>query len=79
MQILVTIIFIIDKIICGIRQGIEIILGGDYPSRITKIIGYRTNLNWVRVDDGSYPVDCLDSTEYAIQPYKQELLEVYNL
>jgi PBSX family phage terminase large subunit len=30
---------------------------------------------WVRVDDGSYPVDCLDSTEYAIHPYKKELLK----
>ncbi|MDR2649148.1 MAG: terminase family protein [Clostridiales bacterium] len=32
--------------------------------------------NWVRVDDGSYPVDCLDSAEYAIQPYKTKLLNV---
>ena len=31
--------------------------------------------DWVRVDDGSYPVDCLDSTEYAIQPYKSQLLK----
>jgi PBSX family phage terminase large subunit len=31
--------------------------------------------NWVRVDDGSYPVDCLDSTEYAIHPFKKELLK----
>lgn len=31
--------------------------------------------DWVRVDDGSYPVDCLDSTEYAIQPYKLQLLK----
>jgi hypothetical protein len=30
---------------------------------------------WVRVDDGSYPVDCLDSTEYAIHPYKEKLLK----
>jgi len=29
---------------------------------------------WVRVDDGSYPVDCLDSTEYGIQPFKPQLL-----
>jgi hypothetical protein len=29
---------------------------------------------WVRVDDGSYPVDCLDSDEYSIQPFKQHLL-----
>ena len=29
---------------------------------------------WVRVDDGSYPVDCLDSDEYSIQPYKPRLL-----
>jgi len=31
--------------------------------------------NWVRVDDGSYPVDCLDSSEYAVQPYKALLLK----
>lgn len=31
--------------------------------------------DWVRVDDGSYPIDCLDSTEYAIQPYKSQLLK----
>ena len=30
--------------------------------------------DWVRVDDGSYPVDCLDSDEYSIQPFKQHLL-----
>lgn len=30
--------------------------------------------DWVRVDDGSYPVDCLDSDEYSIQPYKEELI-----
>lgn len=31
--------------------------------------------DWVRVDDGSYPVDCLDSTEYSIHPYKENLLK----
>lgn len=31
--------------------------------------------NWVRVDDGSYPVDCLDSSEYAVHPYKKYLLK----
>lgn len=30
---------------------------------------------WVRVDDNSYPVDCLDSDEYAIQPFKGTLLQ----
>jgi PBSX family phage terminase large subunit len=30
---------------------------------------------WERVDDGSYPVDCLDSCEYATQPYKPKLLK----
>lgn len=30
--------------------------------------------NWVRVDDGSYPVDCLDSSEYAVHPFKLQLL-----
>lgn len=33
--------------------------------------------DWVRVDDGSYPVDCLDSDEYSNQPYKRELIEGY--
>lgn len=31
--------------------------------------------DWVRVDDGSYPVDCLDSDEYSIQPFKPLLLK----
>ena len=31
---------------------------------------------WVRVDDGSYPVDCLDSDEYATQPFKKLLIGV---
>lgn len=30
--------------------------------------------DWVRVDDGSYPVDCLDSDEYSIQPFKEEMI-----
>ena len=30
---------------------------------------------YVRVDDGSYPVDCLDSTEYSIQPFKPDLIK----
>ena len=29
---------------------------------------------WVRVDDGSYPVDCLDSDEYSTQPFKRYLI-----
>lgn len=29
---------------------------------------------WVRVDNGSYPVDCLDSDEYSIQPFKPEMI-----
>lgn len=28
---------------------------------------------WVRTDDDSYPVDCLDSSEYAVQPFKGRL------
>ncbi|MEK3771106.1 phage terminase large subunit [Paenibacillus sp. FSL R5-0887] len=28
---------------------------------------------WVRTDDGSYPVDCLDSSEYSVQPFKKRL------
>ena len=26
---------------------------------------------WVRLDDGSYPLDCLDSMEYGLYPLKQ--------
>lgn len=33
----------------------------------------RTEGEWVRTDDGSYPVDCLDSSEYAVQPFKARL------
>lgn len=29
---------------------------------------------WVRLDDGSYPVDCLDSSEYSLYPLKRFLL-----
>ncbi len=29
---------------------------------------------WERLDNGSYPVDCLDSTEYAVYPYARYLL-----
>lgn len=31
--------------------------------------------DWVRVDDGSYPVDCLDADEYSIHPYKFEMIQ----
>lgn len=30
---------------------------------------------WVRVDDGSYPVDCLDSAEYSLYPLKRFLIK----
>lgn len=30
---------------------------------------------WIRTDDGSYPVDCLDSTEYGIHPFKPKILK----
>lgn len=29
---------------------------------------------WIRLDDGSYPVDCLDSAEYSLYPLKRFLL-----
>lgn len=29
---------------------------------------------WVRTDDGSYPVDCLDSAEYSLYPLRRYLL-----
>jgi PBSX family phage terminase large subunit len=34
----------------------------------------RANGDWRRVDDGSYPVDCLDSLEYAVTPHKAGIL-----
>ena len=30
---------------------------------------------WVRVDDGSYPVDCLDSCEYSLYPLRRFLMK----
>ena len=33
------------------------------------------NGDWVRVDDGSYPVDCLDSAEYSLYPLKRYLIK----
>ena len=30
---------------------------------------------WVRVDDGSYPVDCLDSAEYSLYPLRRFLVK----
>ena len=34
----------------------------------------RASGEWVRVDDGSYSVDCLDSSEYAVIPFKGGLV-----
>ena len=33
----------------------------------------RAKGDWVRTDDESYPVDCLDSSEYSVQPFKRRL------
>lgn len=30
--------------------------------------------DWVRVDDGSYPVDCLDSAEYSMYSLKRFII-----
>ena len=30
---------------------------------------------WVRTDDGSYPVDCLDSAEYSFYPFQRYLIK----
>ena len=30
--------------------------------------------DWVRTDDGSYPVDCLDSAEYSLYPFVRYLV-----
>ena len=29
---------------------------------------------WVRVDNGSYPVDCLDSAEYSVYPFERSII-----
>ena len=36
---------------------------------------YYAKGEWVRVDDGSYPVDCLDSAEYSLYPLKRFLIK----
>jgi len=36
--------------------------------------GARGRGAWVRVDDGSYAVDCLDSAEYGVVPFKGEVV-----
>ena len=30
---------------------------------------------WVRVDDGSYPVDCLDSAEYSMYNFRRYFIK----
>ena len=29
---------------------------------------------WVRLDNGSYPVDCLDSAEYSFYPLRRFIM-----
>lgn len=36
---------------------------------------YYSKGEWVRVDDGSYPVDCLDSAEYSMYPFERFLMK----
>ena len=36
---------------------------------------YYSKGEWVRVDDGSYPVDCLDSAEYSMYPFERLLMK----
>jgi Terminase-like family. len=33
---------------------------------------------WVRVDNGSYPVDCLDSAEYSVYPFERNIINAYS-
>jgi len=39
----------------------------------------RSKGQWVRVDDGSYPLDCLDAAEYAAVPLKRAILSFRSL
>lgn len=55
------------KIMHHLKQWIEAI------ENATWVEDDREKGEWVRTDDGSYPVDCLDSSEYAVQPYKGRL------
>lgn len=55
------------KIMHHLKQWIEAI------ENATWIEDDREKGEWVRTDDGSYPVDCLDSSEYAVQPFKVRL------
>ncbi|MDP4144501.1 MAG: phage terminase large subunit [Bacillota bacterium] len=55
------------KIMHHLKQWIEAIENATWDE------DERTKGEWVRTDDGSYPVDCLDSSEYSIQPFKKRL------
>lgn len=55
------------KIMQHLKQWIEAI------ENATWVEEERAKGEWVRTDDGSYPVDCLDSSEYSIQPFKKRL------
>lgn len=55
------------KIMQHLKEWIEAIENATWDEK------ERTEGEWVRTDDGSYPVDCLDSSEYSIQPFKKRL------
>lgn len=55
------------KIMHHLKQWIEAI------ENATWVEEEKQKGEWVRTDDGSYPVDCLDSSEYAVQPFKRRL------
>jgi len=55
------------KIMSHLKQWIEAI------ENATWVEEEKQKGEWVRTDDGSYPVDCLDSSEYAVQPFKRRL------
>lgn len=55
------------KVMQHLKQWIEAIENATWDEE------ERQKGEWVRTDDGSYPVDCLDSSEYAVQPFKKRL------
>lgn len=55
------------KIMKHLRPWIEAIENATWDEK------KRQEGEWVRTDDGSYPVDCLDSSEYAVQPFRGRL------
>ncbi|EJW16988.1 PBSX family phage terminase large subunit [Paenibacillus alvei] len=55
------------KVMAHLKQWLEALENATWDEK------ERQKGEWVRTDDGSYPVDCLDSSEYAVQPFKRRL------